>query len=130
MATSRQIGKTTIATVIILHYVLFNEFKTVFVLANKAATAQEVLGRVQLAYEYLPHWLKCGVVEWNKMSVEFENGSKVVAAATSSDAIRGKSCNMLYIDECITKDNIITIKNKKTDEIKIISIGDFYNLLN
>jgi hypothetical protein len=64
------------------------------------------------------------------MSVEFENGSKVVAAATSSDAIRGKSCNMLYIDECITKDNIITIKNKKTDEIKIISIGDFYNLLN
>ena len=99
MATSRQIGKTTIATVIILHYVLFNEYKSVFVLANKAATAQEVLSRVQLAYEYLPHWLKCGVVEWNKMSVEFENGSKVTAAATSSDAIRGKSANMLYIDE-------------------------------
>ena len=99
MATSRQIGKTTIATVIILHYVLFNEHKSVFVLANKAATAQEVLSRVQLAYEYLPHWLKCGVVEWNKMSVEFENGSKVTAAATSSDGIRGKSANMLYIDE-------------------------------
>mgnify|MGYP002648802765 FL=1 len=70
-----------------------------FILGNKESTAREVLERIQLAYEYLPHWLKCGVVEWNKMSVEFENGSKVTAAATSSDAIRGKSANMLYIDE-------------------------------
>jgi hypothetical protein len=115
MATSRQIGKTTIATVIILHYVLFNEFKTVFVLANKAATAQEVLGRVQLAYEYLPHWLKCGVVEWNKMSVEFENGSKVVAAATSSDAIRGKSC--------LSGETIIHLK--KDNEYLDISLKEF-----
>lgn len=92
LATSRQIGKTTIATVIVLHYALFNEHKTTFVLGNKAATAHEVLGRIKLAYEYLPMWLKPGVVEWNKTSIEFENGSKIVSAATSSDGIRGKSC--------------------------------------
>jgi hypothetical protein len=77
LATSRQVGKTTIATVIILHYVLFNEDKTVFILGNKESTAREVLERIQLAYEYLPHWLKCGVVEWNKNSCSFENRSKI-----------------------------------------------------
>lgn len=92
LATSRQIGKTTIATVIALHYVMFNEWKTVFILGNKESTAVEVLERIQLAYEYLPSWLKVGVEEWNKTSVVFENGSKIRSAATSSDGIRGKSC--------------------------------------
>ena len=129
MATSRQIGKTTIATVIILHYVLFNEDKTVFILGNKESTAREVLERIQLAYEYLPHWLKCGVVEWNKNSCSFENRSKIRSAASGSDGIRGKSCNMLYIDECITKENTITVRNKKTGKVEQLAIEDFYNNL-
>lgn len=96
---ARQIGKTTVATVIILHFVLFNKSKSVALLANKADSAREILSRIQLAYEYLPDWLKGGVKEWNKGSVIFENGSKIVAAASSSSAIRGKSQAMLYIDE-------------------------------
>lgn len=99
LGASRQVGKTSIATVIILHYVLFNEFKSVALLANKGDTAREILSRIQLAYEYLPHWLKCGIVEWNKGSVEFDNGSKIIAASSSSSAIRGKSQSMVYIDE-------------------------------
>ena len=99
LATSRQIGKTSIATVIVLHYALFNSHKRVFILANKADTALEILSRIQLAYEHLPNWLKAGVIEWNKSSVEFDNGSRIKAAATSSDNIRGQSANFIYIDE-------------------------------
>lgn len=123
LATSRQIGKTTIATVIILHYVMFNEWKTVFILGNKESTAVEVLERIQLAYEYLPAWLKVGVEEWNKTSVVFENGSKIRSAATSSDGIRGKSC--------ITGDMQVNVEIKhnfgKTEQKKI-TVKELYDL--
>jgi len=97
--TSRQAGKTTTAVAIILHYILFNEYKTVALLANKAASALEILSRIQMAYEALPGWLQQGVVTWNKGSMELENGCKVLAAASSSSSIRGKSIAFLYIDE-------------------------------
>lgn len=90
---------TTTAVAIILHYILFNEFKTVAVLANKGDAAREVLSRIQLAYEALPAWLQQGVVEWNKGSIELENGCKIYAGTTSSSAIRGKSISFLYLDE-------------------------------
>lgn len=97
--SSRQSGKTTTAVAIILHYILFNEYKTVALLANKAASALEILNRIQLAYEALPKWLQQGVVVWNKGSMELENGCKVIASASSSSAIRGRSIALLYIDE-------------------------------
>lgn len=90
---------TTTAATIILHYILFNEMKLVGLLANKGDAAREILERVKLSFENLPDWLQQGVVEWNKGSVKLENGSKVIAAATSSSAIRGRSCSFLYIDE-------------------------------
>lgn len=99
VCTSRQSGKTTTATVVILHYILFNKHKTAALLANKGDAAREVLDRIKLAYEALPKWLQSGVVEWNKGSIELENGCKVIAAATSGSAIRGKSISFLYIDE-------------------------------
>ena len=52
-----------------------------------------------MAYEALPHWLQSGIKYWNKGSIELENGCKVIAAATSASAIRGKSISLLYIDE-------------------------------
>jgi hypothetical protein len=97
--TSRQAGKTTIAAVIILHYVLFNEHKRVALLANKGDSAREILERIKQAYEALPDWLQQGVVTWNKGSISLENGCSVIATATSSSAIRGKSVALLYIDE-------------------------------
>ena len=99
VCTSRQAGKTTTAAAIILHYILFNDHKTVALLANKGDAAREILDRIKLSYESLPDWLQQGVVEWNKGSIELENGCKVIAAATSSSAIRGKSISLLYIDE-------------------------------
>jgi hypothetical protein len=95
----RQVGKTTVTAAIILWYVLFNSNYSVAILANKEAQAIEILGRVQLAYEHLPKWLQQGIVEWNKKSVELENGSKIVASSTASNAIRGTSQNLVYLDE-------------------------------
>jgi hypothetical protein len=99
IATARQAGKSTVTCAFILWYVIFHPEKTVALLANKGETAREILGRVQLAYQHLPRWLQQGVKEWNKGSMEFENNSRVLAAATSSDAIRGYSINLLFIDE-------------------------------
>jgi hypothetical protein len=71
----------------------------VAILANKLSTARELLSRLKLAYEYLPKWLQQGVIEWNKGSIQLENGSKVLASATSSSAVRGGSFNMIFLDE-------------------------------
>ena len=103
--TSRQAGKTTTAVAVILHYVIFNDFKTCALLANKGDAAREILDRIKIAYEALPSWLQQGVIEWNKGSVEFENGCKIIAGSTSSSAIRGKSISFLYIDETAFVEN-------------------------
>ena len=95
----RQQGKTITSAACILWYTLFNESKTVAILANKAAAAREVMSRYQAMYENLPIWLQQGVKEWNKGSIELENGSKVFTAATAASGIRGKSVNWLYVDE-------------------------------
>jgi len=97
--TARQSGKTTTAVAVILHYILFDEFKTVAILANKGDASREVLARIKLAYEALPKWLQQGITEWNKGNIELENGCKVLAGTTTSSAIRGKSINFLYLDE-------------------------------
>ena len=95
----RQSGKSTTITAYLLHYILFNQSMNVAILANKMTTARELLSRLKLAYEYLPKWLQQGVVEWNKGSIELENGSKVLASATSSSAVRGGSFNAILLDE-------------------------------
>lgn len=95
----RQVGKTTTVVGIILWHILFMENYSIAVLANKLSQAREILGRIQLAYEHLPKWLQQGVVEWNKGYLELENGSKIIASATSSSAIRGTSQNLIYLDE-------------------------------
>ena len=95
----RQTGKSTTMVSYLLHYILFNQDVNVAILANKLATARELLHRLKLAYEYLPKWMQQGIVEWNKGSIELENGSKILASATSSSAVRGGSFNMIFLDE-------------------------------
>lgn len=95
----RQQGKTITSAACILWYTLFQESKTVAILANKGSAAREVLDRYQIMYEHLPIWMQQGVRTWNKGNVELENGSKVFTAATTGSGIRGKSVNWLYIDE-------------------------------
>jgi hypothetical protein len=95
----RQQGKTTTSAAYILWYTLFHGSKTVAILANKASAAREVLYRYQLMYENLPTWLQQGVTTWNKGDIALENGSIVFTSATSRQGIRGKSVNLLYVDE-------------------------------
>ena len=95
----RQSGKSTTIIAYLLHYVLFNENVNVAILANKSSTARDILGRLQLGYENLPKWLQQGVVSWNKGSLDLENGSSILAAATSASAIRGGSYNIIFLDE-------------------------------
>ena len=99
VTTARQAGKSTTTCAFILWYIIFHADKTVALLANKGETAREILNRVQLAYQHLPKWLQQGVKEWNKGSMELENNSRVIAAATSASAIRGYTINLLFIDE-------------------------------
>tara|TARA_Y100001937_G_scaffold126477_1_gene195851 strand:- start:335 stop:1963 length:1629 start_codon:yes stop_codon:yes gene_type:complete len=95
----RQSGKSTTTISYLLHYALFNPNSSLAILANKSSTARDILGRLQLAYENLPKWLQQGVINWNKGNIELENKSTIVAAATSSSAIRGGSYNIIFLDE-------------------------------
>jgi hypothetical protein len=95
----RQTGKSTTIIAFLLHYILFNESVNVAILANKGSVARELLSRLQLAYENLPKWMQQGAVVWNKGNIEIENGSKIIAAATSSSAVRGSSFNIIFLDE-------------------------------
>lgn len=140
ITTARQAGKSTTTCAFILWYILFHSEKVVALLANKADVAREILGRVQLAYQYLPQWLQHGVKEWNKGSFVLENDSRVLAAATSSDSIRGYSINFLFIDECAHIENwdefytstFPTISSGKTTKIGLVStpcgLNHFYEI--
>lgn len=134
----RQVGKTTIVVGILLHAALFNENYRIAILANKEKQAHEILGRIQLAYEHLPKWLQQGVVEWNKGTIELENGSKIQAEATASSAIRGTSQNLVYLDEFAFVPNSIqetffssvypTISSGSTTKVLITSTPNGLNL--
>lgn len=134
----RQVGKTTTVASILLHYVLFNENYSVAILANKLSQAREILGRIQLAFEHLPKWLQQGVVEWNKGYIELANGSKILASATSSSAIRGTSQNLIYLDEFAFVPNNMqedffqsvypTISSGKTTKVVITSTPNGLNM--
>ena len=95
----RQSGKSISSVVYLLWYAIFHPEKTIAVLANKGATAREMLGRVTLALENLPFFLQPGCKALNKGSIEFSNNSRIIAAATSGSSIRGMSVNLLFLDE-------------------------------
>lgn len=118
----RQMGKTVSSAAFILWYSLFHSNKTIAILANKSAAAREVLSRYQYMYENLPLWLQQGVKIWNKGDIELENGSKVFTAATTGSGIRGKSVNLLYVDETAAIPNTIA-EDFFTATYPVISAG-------
>jgi len=95
----RQVGKTTTTVGYMLWCALFNPDYTIGILANKGQLAQEILSRLQKAYEYLPIWLQQGIIVWNKRNIELENGSKIYAYATSAAGVRGGTYNLIFLDE-------------------------------
>ena len=95
----RQSGKSISACAYLLWFALFNPEKTIAILANKGATAREMLSRITLMLENVPFFLQPGSKALNKGSLEFSNNSRILAAATSGSSIRGMSVNLLYLDE-------------------------------
>jgi hypothetical protein len=136
-ACARQLGKTTVMAALFCHYIIFNEGKTCAILANKASTSREILSRVKRAYEHLPNWIKHGVCEWNKGTILLDNDSGVMAASTSSSAIRGFSINFLFLDEFAFVPNNIaeefftsvypTISGGQTSKLVMISTPNGMN---
>ena len=133
----RQTGKSTTVVAYLLHYAIFNDSVNIGILANKASTARELLGRLQLAYENLPKWIQHGILVWNKGNVELENGSKILAASTSASAVRGMSFNILFLDEFAFVPNHVaeqffasvypTITSGKSTKVIIISTPNGMN---
>lgn len=101
---ARQMSKTTVTTIYLLHEMLFRKDYTIAILANREATAIEILGRIQMAYQLLPLWMQRGAVEYNKKTIRLENGVRVMASSTSSNSIRGFSIN------CVSEDGVVTVK--------------------
>jgi len=138
----RQTGKSTTVVSYLLHYAIFNDNVNIGILANKAATARDLLGRLQLAYENLPSWMQQGIVAWNKGSMELENGSKIIAASTSASAVRGMSFNIIFLDEFAFVQNHLaddffasvypTISSGKSTKVIIVStphgMNHFYRM--
>lgn len=138
----RQTGKSTTVTSFILWKILFFDNQNIAILANKGPLARDMLSKIQLAYEHLPKWIQQGVVTWNKGSIELENGSKVLASATSSSAVRGGSYTLIMLDEFAfvprnIADNFFssvypTISSGKTTQIIIVStpygLNHFYKM--
>ena len=95
----RQSGKSISSIAYLLWYAVFHPEQTIAILANKGATAREMLGRITLMVENLPFFLQPGCKALNKGSIEFSNNSRIIAAATSGSSIRGMSVNLLFLDE-------------------------------
>lgn len=135
---ARQSGKTLTVSVYVLHYALFNEHKTIGIVSNKEDSAKKILLRIKEMYEDLPDWLKPGVKEYNKKSVMFDNGTRIIISATSGDSFRGETINLLVMDEfAIVPNNIAedfwasnypTLSASTTSRVIIMSTPKGYNL--
>ena len=116
----RQSGKSISSVVYLLWFAVFHPEKNIAILANKGATAREMLARITLALENLPFFLQPGCKAVNKGSIEFSNNSKIIAAATSGSSIRGLSINLLFLDEFAFVENDATFY---TSTYPVVSSG-------
>lgn len=136
----RQMGKSTTVAAMLLHCIVFNQEYKIAILAQKADQAREILGRLQLMYQELPWWMQPGVITWNKGNIILGNRSEAFTSATKGSGVRGKSINMLYLDEFAHVDNDVefyessypVVTSGTTTKIVITSTPNgmnlFYNL--
>jgi len=138
LMASRQSGKTICSSIMMLHYVLFNNNKNVLVTANKLDTAVEVLDKVREIYQRLPFFLQQGIVNWNQKFMVFENKSRIKGFATTKTSSIGQTADFLYLDEfAYLPDNIAdkfyksvfpTVSNIENSKIIITSTPNGFNL--
>lgn len=95
----RQMGKTATAAAYLIWYAMFIPDSTILIAAHKFAGAQEIMQRVRYTYETLPHWIKAGATSYNKGSIDFDNGSRIISTTTTETTARGMSLSLIYLDE-------------------------------
>lgn len=96
---ARQLGKTAVVAIYVVWYAIFNPNKTIGIVSNKQVSAIDIMNRIKRTYEELPVWLKPGITEYSKTFITFDNGTKIMVSATSEDAFRGRTLNLLCMDE-------------------------------
>jgi len=138
LMASRQVGKTICSSIMMLHYVLFNNNKNVLVTANKLDTAVEVLDKIREIYQRLPFFLQQGITNWNQKFMVFENKSRIKGFATTKTSSIGQTADFLYLDEfAYLPDNIAdkfyksvfpTVSNIENSKIIITSTPNGFNL--
>lgn len=114
---------TTCSALYLLWFAMFELDKTVAILANKEATAKSIIDEVKMAWRELPDWLKPGVEKYDQLEIKFDNGSRIMAGATSEDSFRGESISLLF---CLGGETKTKIRNKITGEIKEVSLEELY----
>lgn len=125
----RQSGKTTCASAYLLWYAMFHRDQTILVAAHKYTGAQEIMQRIRYGYELCPDHIRAGAVSYNKGSIEFDNGSRIVSATTTGNTGRGMSISLLYCLDGET--SFVKIRNKQTLVEEEVSLKDLYvRLLN
>jgi hypothetical protein len=95
----RQTGKTTCAAGYLLWYAMFNPDQTILIAAHKYAGSQEIMQRIRYAYELCPNHIRAGAINYNKGTIEFDNGSRIVSQTTTGNTGRGMAISLLYADE-------------------------------
>jgi hypothetical protein len=123
---SRQMGISTLVSAYALWIMLFKPGKDILVISIKQEASKEIISKVQLAYNNLPVWLKVEAIEENILSLKLKNESRIIAASSAESAARGISAFLVIMDECLTFDSYIYVRNKKTKIVEKIKIGDLY----
>lgn len=126
---SRQSGKTVTIATYLLWRALFGKEENIGIAANKLGLAVEILDKMRNIFLNLPIWLSAGIKVWNKRTIEFENGCRVMTSATNGDSFRGYSLHLMYVDECIEEQETVTVRDKLTGEIKTVTVGELYDEL-
>lgn len=125
---SRQLGLSTIAAAYCLWMAVFQQNKQILVIATKLDVAKLFLSKIATMWDSLPDWLVLTKVHGRSVKyIEFTNGSRITAIPTSAETGRGQSVSLLLVDECVSGETHITIRNKETGEIRNIEIRDLFN---
>ena len=101
---SRQCGKTTMLNIYALWACIVKNGCNVVIISNTSDHASCSLKGIKLAYDNLPHFLKCGVLRYGKDGkdgIVFDNLSSIkFISKTSLDSnIRGLRSDLLLVDE-------------------------------
>ena len=119
----RQTGKSTSAAGYLLWMAMFVSDSTILIAAHKYTGSQEIMQRIRYAYELCPNHIRAGATSYNKGSIDFENGSRIISATTTETTGRGMSISLLY---CLDGDTTVRVRNKKTLVEEDITLRDLY----